>query len=276
MRLDHLILWACLAWLASAEVGRAEHPPRLRCSWEECDGRLEAFSPDGRSLISSGRDGWCLRDVETGGVRAVLSEGRSGLNGPTFSRDGRLLFAKVYSRKYDPVPTYDLKAWEVATGRLVGVIPYIADGPNAFTDHFAVSPDGKYLATLDNSTRLPVVAKSSKMLTPFGQEFENWCNASPWLPRIRIWSIPEWKELAVLEGGSHMIFSPDGATLATGARDGRSPVTKIWNVKTGTLLAELVGKAPWVKPMAFSPDGRYLLVGGPKDETLWEPATGQR
>lgn len=276
MRRRRLLLGIGLLLLGWTGFGRAETPPRLKCTWEERDGRVEAFSPDGRSLISSGADGCHLRDAETGEVRAVLSEARYGLNGPAFSQNGRLLFAKVSSRKYFPVPTHDLKAWEVHTGRLLGVIPYIADGLNAFTEHFALSPDGKLLATLDNSTRLPVVAKSSKAILNGRHEIESWYNASPWMPRIRLWSIPEWKEVAVLEGGSHMVFSPDGMRLATGSRDWKVPVTKLWNVASGALLAELEGKAQWVKPMVFSPDGRFLLVGGAKDETLWEPTTGKK
>jgi WD40 repeat protein len=270
MRCHRWDLGSLLVLTAMAGVCQAEAPPRLRASWKERDARVEAFSPDGRSLVSSGAGGYRLRDVETGQVRAVLSTSPHQLHGLQFSPDGQLLFAKVTSGERKPVTVFDLKAWDVATGRTHGIIPYISESINGSTEHFALSPDGKMLATLDNSERLPMQVKASKMLFDGRHEVETFYNASPGLPRVRLWSVPDWKETGVLDGGSHLVFSPDGTALATGSRDWRVPVAKLWDTATKELRAELDGKAQWVKPMTFSPDGKFLAISGREEETLWE------
>jgi hypothetical protein len=269
------VVWLFLILASSAGIGRAEAPPRLKASWKEKDARVEVFSPDGRSLVSSGAVGHRLRDAETGQVRAVLAAPRDQLHGPRFSPDGRFLFAKVSSAEHRPVTVFDLKVWDVATGQPQATIPYIAEGINATTDHFALSRDGTMLATLDHSERLPMQVKSGKVVLDGRHEFEVFSNASPGLPRVKLWSVPEWKEMAVLDGGSHVVFSPDGTTLATGSRDWKVPVARLWDTVSGKLRADLVGEAPWVKPMTFSPDGKFLAIGGRGDETLWELASGR-
>jgi WD40 repeat protein len=264
------VLWSLFVLTTLAGVCRAEAPPRLKASWKERDARVAAFSPDGRSLVSDGAEGYRLRDAETGQVRAVLTASHHQLDGLLFSPDGQLLFAKVSSDEHKPVTVFDLKVWNVATGRTHAAIPYIAEHINASTSHFALSRDGKMLATLDNSERLPMQVKSSKIVFDGRHEVETFYNASPGLPHVKLWNVPEWKETGVLDGGSHMVFSPDGTALATGSRDWRVPVAKVWDTATWELRAELDGDSQWVKPMTFSPDGRFLAISGRGDETLWE------
>ena len=270
MHCHRWLLGSLLVLTTMAHVCRAEAPPRLRASWKERSARVEAFSPDGRSLVSSGAVGYRLRDAETGQVRAVLATSPHQLDGLLFSPDSRLLFAKVSSDEHKPVTVVDLKVRDVATGRTHATVPYISEHINVSTSHFALSADGKMLATLDNSERLPMRVKTSKMLIDGRHEFETFYNASPGLPRVKLWSVPEWKVTGVLDGGSHMVFSPDGTALTTGSRDWREPVAKVWDTATRKLRAELDGKAQWVKPMTFSPDGRFLAISGREDEALWE------
>ena len=62
----------------------------------------------------------------------------------------------------------------------------------------------------------------------------------------------------------------------TGSRDWKVPVAKVWNTATQLPIADLAGKAQWVKPMTFSPDGKYLAIGGFGDQTLWELPMGPK
>ena len=68
-------------------------------------------------------------------------------------------------------------------------------------------------------------------------------------------------------------FSPDGATLASGALDG---TVRLWAVATGEPIAPLEGHTDRVLSVSFSPDGA-TLASGALDGTvrLWAVATGE-
>ena len=260
-------------------VDLADAPPRLIASWKEKDARVEVFSPDALYVVSSGGEGCRLRDTGTGRVRAVLTTSPHQLHGALFSPDGRFLFAKVSSDRYKPVGVFDLKVWVVASGALYATFPYISEGINVYTNDFALSGNGRTLAFLDNSERLPMKVETSKATIIDGggpHEIDSVYNASPGLPRVKVWDVPHWKETAQLDGGSPLVFSPDGKTLITGARDWKDTVAKVWDVGTGRLRAELDSGAPWVTPLTFSPDGKYLAIGVPQKQVLYELASGRK
>jgi WD40 repeat protein/serine/threonine protein kinase len=64
---------------------------------------------------------------------------------------------------------------------------------------------------------------------------------------------------------SSLVFSPDGAILASGAQD--DPVVRLWDVRKGRELAQLAGHEDWIRSLAFSADGR-LLASGSADRTI--------
>ena len=66
-------------------------------------------------------------------------------------------------------------------------------------------------------------------------------------------------------------FSPDGATLASGAWNG---TVKLWDVATGEPIAMLEGHTRRVTSVSFSPDGA-ILASGSYDDTvkLWDVAS---
>ncbi|MEF3272900.1 MAG: serine/threonine protein kinase [Chloroflexus sp.] len=68
---------------------------------------------------------------------------------------------------------------------------------------------------------------------------------------------------------SALAFSPDGTILASGSQD--DPVVRLWDVRNGRELAQLVGHEDWIRSLAFSSDGR-LLASGSADRTvrIWD------
>ncbi|HMQ35633.1 MAG TPA: WD40 repeat domain-containing protein, partial [Chloroflexaceae bacterium] len=84
---------------------------------------------------------------------------------------------------------------------------------------------------------------------------------------------------ARLEGHANEIsalaFTPDGATLASGAQNDNA--IRLWDVAAGRELRRLEGHTGWVRSLAVSPDGA-TLASGSTDTTiiLWDLATGRR
>src|SRR6185295_16383653 len=90
-----------------------------------------------------------------------------------------------------------------------------------------------------------------------------------WAEGKAIWTIerahPVWMRAAAL--------SPDGALLATGARDA---VVRLWSTVDGKLVRELKGHGRDVYSAAFHPDGKSLATGDYDGKILhWEVATGK-
>ena len=73
---------------------------------------------------------------------------------------------------------------------------------------------------------------------------------------------------------SHVVFSPDGKTLASAAYDG---TVKLWDARTGQWVRTLkVGRA--VVALAFSPDSKTVATahnGAPGEVQLWDARSGE-
>jgi WD40 repeat protein/class 3 adenylate cyclase len=198
------------------------------------------FSPDGRYVVSDGRDGVLLWDVQTG--KQVRKFGEVSGYRATFSPDGKYVLTAA-SRAADKA-----RLWDASTGQL------IREYQSATGDMLSVdfSPDGKYIITggednivhfLDvqtgNELRQLVGHASAIFTAKFSPDGKTIATASL-DGTARLWDVKTGQELRRFIGHTAPVedvaFSPDGKYLLTGSDDGTA---RLWDVDYHTTMEYL-------------------------------------
>lgn len=139
----------------------------------------------------------------------------------------------------------DVRTWDAATGKEIGVLPGAGGQISAF------SADGKRFAIGGRDDVTIHDSESGKELLRIAPNDE-WKRESAFPPRVTM-----------------VAFSPDGRWLATGGSNGKvggphgypGGVVKIWEAATGKLLRALGPLSHWPVSLAFSSDGQQLVAG---------------
>jgi WD40 repeat protein len=207
-----------------------------------------AFSPDGRTLATAGKDRYVrLWDARTGAPLGVTLEHPNTILFVAFRREGKVLLAGCADQT--------VCRWDAATGQPLGKPLALTYRGSKRWKGFAAGPDGEaVLAPWDDTA-------------------------------VRIWNLasgrPVGEPLEHIGELATAIFSPDGKTLLT--RDA-GKVPRLWDVATGRPIGPPLRPRPTgfrvdlslgEEPlMIFSPDSKLILAraGGPNQ--LWDATTG--
>ncbi|UCC96476.1 MAG: protein kinase [Phycisphaerales bacterium] len=203
------------------------------------------YSPDGRWVASSSRDGTVRSwDSKSGQLRHVFRVSGRDINRLFWSSDSRRLMAFCIDS------LNQISLWDIDSGKtLKSFSPGKAPCKRAVW-----SPDGRLIACYSPDD-------------PFNVTLWNLETEEPWL---------------VLRGHKQhigaMAWSPDGRRLATGAGDG---VVMLWDATTGRSLGSFDEPPEKSLRLVWSPDGRRIAVGGRRRSTaelvirLWDTVSGR-
>ncbi|HTU89713.1 MAG TPA: WD40 repeat domain-containing protein, partial [Gemmataceae bacterium] len=210
--------------------------------------------------------------------RRFVGHGHSILH-LAFSANGKTLISASQDQT--------IRFWNVATGKEARRFRCPAD-------YFALSPDGRRLATTKSSHKeSPITlwnpAKGEELLRLHGHEgYAYTLTFSPdgkmlaslgEGPKLFLWDVAAGKEIRRFNIGKQQVyqrpvaFTPDGKQLATGDEDGS---IHLWDVASGKGALSFRGHKKQPVRLAFSADGKVLIsVANDRTVRFWGVANGQ-
>ncbi len=272
-------LWPAIGFLIVVLAGTSQQPamgPRIVRLAHEGNRTCVAFSPDGKTLATGGRDN-CIRlwDVGTGKLKLTIAahNAQVGVSRLAFFPDGKTLASASWAGDGT------VKLWDVAGGKQRQVVGTDEGG----IGFLAVSPDGKSLAWGGKIHLYDVQAghEARCLSAPGAVDSVAFSPDSKLLASangggtVRLWEVATGKTVRDLPAGQStatgsqaVAFSRDGSLLATAGRK-----VRLWKTATGDEMAALGAQGEGFFCVAISPDGRFLAGGAYETLHVWELAT---
>ncbi|MEV2273144.1 nSTAND1 domain-containing NTPase [Nonomuraea africana] len=271
------------------ELWDLEKRKPLRAPWLPETATDGVFSPDGKRLAVSTKDGIRLFDISSG--KEALRPLLPASGHVEFSLDGRFLVGTQAEGR--------VTLWRADDGTMLmsSPIPPDIEGPDA-----RISPDARVLRVIGQFGTVNVLDISPytrpEVLAPGGDErlfspdgrFLVTTNLREGRPEVRIWDVAARKPVSgplpvddlpeedPTETAYSPVFSPDGRTLAL--THPLSPMVTLWDVTNGRSIGAFrirSQEAAGVMSLTFSPDGRTVAFApfldtkeGFDDLELWD------
>jgi WD40 repeat protein len=203
-----------------------------------------SFSPDGKQLASVGRDARARVWDPSTGERMQQLRSSDNLGTVSFSGDGKTL---LLSAAAGEVEAYRTEDWE----RTHHLPPYQLAVRNS--THLAFLPDGKTFVTREPHVEPGKPGPTTEIC------FRN-VDKGTLLRSSRLQTTSD-----ASSGG--FALSPAGDLYAEGRSSQAGTAVRVWETRTGKLLASYPGLDMPLTAIAFSRDGRWLATGS-RDTTI--------
>ena len=221
-----------------------------------------AISHDGNTIAAAGMDAALyLLDVDSGALRLLRGHAANdAVYTLDISPDGSLLVSGTMGG--------DVRVWDIGDGRHRALV-----GHEDVVQVVRFSPDGSTIATGGSDRTLRLWDAKTGVSKKVIEGFEGAIYSVEFHPTqpllaavdgrvVRLWRLPGGEPAGVLRGRdsmvTHLLFSPDGSTLASLSSDGVVRLERVSDL-TQTALWRTGESASWA--LAYSPDGRWIATG---------------
>ena len=284
-----------------------------------------AFSPDGKTLAAAYVDGHLgLWDVESGKTLHMVESGCAEIFSVAWNSTGDLLATcSPAGGKHGPNNTFirmpgKVMLWNAKACKAVKELMEVQwSGRVRFTrDNTRVVATVRKRETLDDGLRIaiwstnataPAITAKPKLDIPTLPVEHSLALPPMGIPTVAVspegkrvlaplnikddvamWNLTTGEREFVFKGNhgwqiSCVGFGPDGSTVATASLD---KTAKLWDAKTGDLLATMEGHNDRLKYITYSPSGKYILTStgkqwpyvpkGPVSARIWDARTGKQ
>ncbi|HAX74731.1 MAG TPA: hypothetical protein DCY88_02575 [Cyanobacteria bacterium UBA11372] len=230
-----------------------------------------AFSPDGETIVATGKENNVNLWAKDGRLLLMLQGHQALVGTVAISRDGQIVVSGGGDRT--------VKVWKKD-----GTLLHTLKGHQANVGGVAISPNGEYIASTSEDGTVRLWSKNGTPLFTFSADtvMTSQVAFTPDSQKIVVGSAKGMLNIWQVNGQLHssvkaheivaigVAVSPVGDTIATASMDG---TIKLWQLSGNVprLLTTLTGHSGMVVAVAFSPDGTQLASGS-DDRTvkLWQ------